>query len=221
MKNRLFKGISLFLIIALLFSGCGKTKKEIAFETETLTVSDVKEPEENPETESGEKFQEQDNIVVEQKEEVFLEETQKNEEDKAEQEPALSVCSLIVQCNDILKNPEKLKEEKKSLIPENGIIYENNKVSFSKGESAFDILNRELIKNRIHFEFVNTPMYDSAYIEGIGNLYEFDCGSLSGWMYRVNGIKQNFGCSQYTVKDGDEIEFYYSCNFLEDNAKNS
>lgn len=33
-----------------------------------------------------------------------------------------------------------------------------------------------------------TPAYNSAYIEGIGNLYEFDCGNLSGWMYSVNGV---------------------------------
>lgn len=31
-------------------------------------------------------------------------------------------------------------------------------------------------------------MYNSAYIEGINNLYEFDCGELSGWMYKVNGL---------------------------------
>ena len=30
-------------------------------------------------------------------------------------------------------------------------------------------------------------MYNSYYVEGIGNLYEFDCGSESGWMYKVNG----------------------------------
>ena len=33
---------------------------------------------------------------------------------------------------------------------------------------------------QVHFEFVNTPMYKCAYIEGIGNLYEFDYDSYSG-----------------------------------------
>ena len=36
-------------------------------------------------------------------------------------------------------------------------------------------------------EFSIVPLTGGAYIEGIGNLYEFDCGSVSGWMYRVNG----------------------------------
>ena len=36
-------------------------------------------------------------------------------------------------------------------------------------------------------------MYNSVYIEGINNLYEFDCGELSGWMYKVNGWFPNYG----------------------------
>lgn len=43
-------------------------------------------------------------------------------------------------------------------------------------------------------------MYNSAYIEGINNLYEFDCGSLSGWMYKVNEWFPNYGCSRYVLK---------------------
>ncbi len=41
-------------------------------------------------------------------------------------------------------------------------------------------------------------MYNSYYVEGIGNLYEFDCGKESGWMYKVNGRFPNYGCSSYT-----------------------
>ena len=55
-------------------------------------------------------------------------------------------------------------------------------------------------------------MYNSVYIEGIGNLYEFDCGELSGWLYKVNGKTPGCGCSQYTLKDGDVVEFMYSCS---------
>ena len=45
-------------------------------------------------------------------------------------------------------------------------------------------------KNKIHMEFENTPLYNSAYVEDIANLYEFDCGELSGWMY--SGRNQYF-----------------------------
>lgn len=71
-------------------------------------------------------------------------------------------------------------------------------------------------KNRIHMEFENTPMYNSNYIEGIGNLYEFDCGDLSGWTYSVNGWFPNYGCSRYKLKDGDKIQWRYTCDLGRD-----
>ena len=61
-------------------------------------------------------------------------------------------------------------------------------------------------------EFENTPIYNSAYIEGIGNLYEFDCGELSGWMYQVNGWFPNYGCSRYQLKEGDQVQWVYTCD---------
>lgn len=126
-------------------------------------------------------------------------------------------CTLYVNCKSVLQNYDKLKENKKTIVPANGIIYEKKRVNFSEGESVFDILKREMKNSKIQLEFVHTPMYNSVYIEGIGNLYEFDCGENSGWQYKVNGVKPNYGCSQYIVNDGDSIEFYYSCNFLDEN----
>jgi len=61
-------------------------------------------------------------------------------------------------------------------------------------------------------EFSDSALYGSVYIEGIGNLYEFDCGELSGWMYSVNGEFPMYGMSQYEVKDGDVIEVVYTCD---------
>lgn len=123
-------------------------------------------------------------------------------------------CMLSVRCDSVLENMEKLAYGKEDIIPTDGIIFPEQKVFFSEGESAFDILLREMKASQIHLEFVQTPMYNSAYIEGISNLYEFDCGASSGWQYRVNGVKPTYGCSQYKVEKGDKIEFFYSCNFL-------
>ena len=105
-----------------------------------------------------------------------------------------------------------LKPEKKELIPTDGVILSERQVEFFEGETVFNLLKRELKKNKIHMEFVNTPVYNSAYIEGIANIYEYDCGELSGWMYRVNGIFPNYGCSQYKLSSGDKVEWLYSCN---------
>ena len=47
-------------------------------------------------------------------------------------------------------------------------------------------------------------------------MYEFDCGALSGWMYRVNGWYPNYGCSRYQLKDGDVVEWRYTCDLGND-----
>ena len=89
-------------------------------------------------------------------------------------------------------------------------------MTFYEGESVFNVLLREMKRNKIHMEYVNTPIYNSAYIEGINNLYEFDCGELSGWIYKVNGKKPDYGCSRYPLSDGDRIEFVYTCSLGND-----
>ena len=123
-------------------------------------------------------------------------------------------CTLTVKCDTLLDNLEFLDPEKTELVPEDGVIYQAKNVMFYEGESVFNVLSRELKVNKIHFEFVNTPAYNSAYIEGIGNLYEYDCGELSGWMYKVNGWFPNYGCSAYELEDGDAISWLYTCQGL-------
>jgi hypothetical protein len=121
-------------------------------------------------------------------------------------------CTLSVRCDTILKNISWLDPEKTELVPGDGVIFPERTVSFYEGESVFHVLLREMKKNKIHMEFKNTPIYNSAYIEGIHNLYEFDCGELSGWMYQVNGWFPNYGCSRYRLKQGDRIEWVYTCD---------
>lgn len=126
------------------------------------------------------------------------------------------VCTLSVRCDTILENIKWLDKDKEELVPKDGIIYAEREVIFYEGESAFDLLLRETKQNKIHLEFVNTPIYNSVYIEGINNLYEFDCGEQSGWMYKVNGWFPNYGCSLYELKDGDRVEWVYTCNLGKD-----
>lgn len=121
-------------------------------------------------------------------------------------------CTISVHCDTILNNKDNLDPEKSELVPEDGVIFAEQSVVFYEGESVFNVLQREMKKNKVHMEFTNTPIYNSAYIEGIGNLYEFDCGELSGWMYRVNDWFPNYGCSRYELKDGDKIEWIFTCD---------
>ena len=141
-------------------------------------------------------------------------ETAKPETEEVAQ-PEVPTCSLTIRCDDILKHPDRLDASKKELVPADGIILSEQVVTFSLGESVFDVLKRELQNRKIHFEFTTTPMYQSVYIEGIANLYEFDCGDTSGWMYAVNGREPTYGCSQYKLEPGDKVVFFYRCSLFE------
>ena len=121
-------------------------------------------------------------------------------------------CTFTITCSTILDNMDALDPEKKELVPKDGIILKKQKVQFKEGESVYDVLVKVCKDNNIHMESSWTPMYNSAYIEGINNLYEFDCGSLSGWMYKVNEWFPNYGCSRYVLKNGDDVVWCYTCN---------
>ena len=121
-------------------------------------------------------------------------------------------CTLYIECGTILNNMDQFNLDKLEVLPQDGVVFAAQTVTFSKGESVFDVLLRETQKNRIHMAFRNTPIYNSNYIEAIGNLYEKDCGPLSGWMYCVNGWYPNYGCSRYELKDGDVIQWRYTCD---------
>ena len=54
------------------------------------------------------------------------------------------------------------------------------------------------------------------YIHGIGNIYEFDFGDLSGWVYLVNGESASVGVDQYVLKDGDRVELCYTLELGKD-----
>lgn len=125
-------------------------------------------------------------------------------------------CTLSVRCDTILNNLDWLDPEKTDLVPEDGVIFPAAEAVFYEGESVFNVLQRELKQAGIHMEFSDTPMYNSAYIEGIHNLYEFDCGELSGWMYKVNGWFPNYGCSRYQLREGDLVEWVYTCDLGKD-----
>ena len=125
-------------------------------------------------------------------------------------------CTLEIRCDVLLDRLGELPPEKAALVPENGILLEVMEAEFTGGESVFDVFRKVLREKKIHFEYIDARVYNSAYIEGIGNLYEFDCGPQSGWMVCVNGEFLGLGCSGYTLADGDVISFQYTCDLGKD-----
>ena len=129
-------------------------------------------------------------------------------------ETKTSQCTIEIRCDTVLDNMENLSDGKEAYVPENGCILSSSTVDFTEGETVFDILERVCSYAGIQLEYSWSPVYDSYYIEGMNHLYEFDCGNESGWMYKVNGWYPNYGCSAYTLNDGDAIVWTYTCNGL-------
>ena len=125
-------------------------------------------------------------------------------------------CTFSIECSTILNNLDMLDPDKLEMVPSGGVILAKTTVTFYEGESVYDVLQRVCRDNGIHMEASWTPIYNSAYVEGIHNLYEFDCGALSGWMYKVNGWYPNYGSSRYQLKEGDLVEWRYTCDLGND-----
>lgn len=123
-----------------------------------------------------------------------------------------SECSLTVTCEEVFSHMDQLSESAKKVIPSDGIILKGT-YGISDGETVFDLLKKACAGESILLDYVFTPVYSTYYIKGINNLYEFDCGDESGWLYSVNGAEPGFGCSQYKLKKGDRVIFYFTCEY--------
>ena len=123
-------------------------------------------------------------------------------------------CTITIVCPTIFDNLNSLNAEKAPFVPKDGTILPSTKVTFTEGETVFDVLRRVCDAAQLQIEYSYTPLYESYYVEGINHLYEFDCGPESGWMYKVNEWFPNYGCSAYTLKDGDDIVWCYTCTGL-------
>ena len=127
---------------------------------------------------------------------------------------------LSINCASILDNTDKLNEDLRDekYVPSDGVILPPTRYVLRKGDTVFDILDRATRHNKIQMEYQDARLnsFGSVYVQGINYLYEFSCGELSGWMYRVNGQFPNYGCSKYTLKDGDVIEWLYTCDLCRD-----
>lgn len=85
-------------------------------------------------------------------------------------------------------------------------------VALREGETVLELLLRVTEAKGIRVE------YTGGYVEGIGNLYEFDHGDQSGWMYSVNGVTGSVSSAEYLLKSGDVIRWYYVTSYEEGGA---
>lgn len=118
--------------------------------------------------------------------------------------------TLSVRVDALIDNMHLLDENKHELIPQDGYIFPETIVTAYENDSVFDILQREMRSNGIHM-----VVSGAGFVEGIGNIFMFDAGPMSGWLYMVNGQSADVGPSQYIVQPGDIIEWEFTIDFSE------
>ncbi|AMA62185.1 hypothetical protein ASO14_1469 [Kurthia sp. 11kri321] len=105
--------------------------------------------------------------------------------------------------------PKNLQSEK--YVPASGVLLNNAKIEIKEGDTAWDAISKLRSKYGIYINYEKNPMY-GIYIIGINHINEKQAGSLSGWMYTVNGVKAPVGVGNYELEDGDRIELQYTTN---------
>lgn len=130
--------------------------------------------------------------------------------------PESETVTVSIRCDTILANYEDLDPALRSdeFVPPDGVILPPTRYVLRPGDTVFDLLDRAVRYNRIQMEYqgADANSFGSVYVQGIHYLYEFSCGPLSGWMYRVDGEFPNYGCSKYVLHDGQTVEWVYTCS---------
>lgn len=136
---------------------------------------------------------------------LFTDFSTKNEyySNTSSKENAIGTVTISIKCDTI---PDKSAEH----IPDDGVILNDTELQIKNGDTVYDILLEATAKNKIHLETSGSTQ--TPYIEGISNIYEYDFGDLSGWMYYVNRISPSVSCGEYKLSAGDKIEFLYTCD---------
>ena len=107
---------------------------------------------------------------------------------------------LTIRCDTVAGEAEH--------IPADGVILPETELLLPEGASAYDQLVLAARKYSIQTENDGSDL--SPYIIGIGNIYAFDFGDLSGWMFRVNGGYGDTGCGSVILSPGDRVEWVYT-----------
>ena len=75
--------------------------------------------------------------------------------------------------------------------------------TFNEGATVYDALCALGLSVNAHGSSYGT------YVAAIGGLAEKEHGGNSGWMYSVNGVTPMTACSNYVLKNGDNVVWYY------------
>lgn len=91
-----------------------------------------------------------------------------------------------------------------------GTILPATKVSIKDGDTILQVLLHAASSHSPKLVVDYTGSGAMAYVQGIDNIYEFDYGAKSGWLFKQNGVSLTKSVGVTNIKAGDRIECYYT-----------
>lgn len=126
------------------------------------------------------------------------------------QKEPVGTATISIRCDTAIANDMQKEEKWEGILPEDGCMLPETEMPVYEGDTVLDLLIAVRDEYEIQMEYNGAG--SSAYIEGIGNLYEYDGGRWSGWMFQINGEYPDTGCGQQILQDGDVVEWNYTCD---------
>lgn len=105
--------------------------------------------------------------------------------------------------------PVKSKIVYSIVISSNEVPLPPTEMEITDGDTVLAALIDITRKHKVQMDY-RGGQGATAYVEGMANVYEFDRGQGSGWMYRVNGIFPDRGAGVVPLLDGDRVEWLYT-----------
>lgn len=218
------KLLLIFLALVLLFTSCGNpenasvTEQELISETVTLTKNEtlVSASDTDADTDTAQQNEkkpknsvpETQNTTVSPLQNNISEpvNTPQNAQGEQQNEPDTLNVTFSVDCKNAIDYGILNVGTFSEILSPDGIILPETSIEAEQGTSVVKALKSVLKENNITYKITS-----SGYVKTINGLSEFDCGNTSGWLYLVNGELPSVSAKSYILKDGDMVEFRYTC----------
>ncbi len=136
-----------------------------------------------------------------------------SEAESSSEPDAKNEASITINVSEILENYDSLEKglQSEEFVPQSGKIIDAKSYEFTEGQTVYDLLTKAAEENNIKIDSKTTEY--GMYIEGINHIVAGSCGQASGWIYRVNGKDAELSADQIKLQKGDQVEFFYLCDY--------
>ena len=110
--------------------------------------------------------------------------------------------------NNSGSNTDTTNETVTVSVNANGSVLASGSVTLTKGATALDALKALAAKNNLSVTITGSGI--TAYVKGINGYNAGPAGTMTGWLYSVNGSEPNTSMGAYMIKDGDKISMNYN-----------